>query len=362
MNIFEQMIERGHERVCFHYEPKTELRAIVAIHSTKLGNALGGTRRWHYATEADALYDVLRLSEGMTYKAAAAGLPMGGGKSVILLPKPGHPMTEARARAMGRFVDTFGGAYIAAEDVGVNTQFVDWMALETKHVMGGETVSTGGDPSPYTAQGTVNAMKACLAHIGKPVDFNGVTVAMQGIGSVGYNIARILSSNGAKLIVADIRQENVDRAIEEFGATAVDPESILTTRCDILAPCALGGVINTNLARKLQCRILCGAANNVLDDPDEDSAVLKSHDVVYAPDFVANAGGLIRLAGLYLGMSEREIDQKITDIETTTKRILADAESGSAGSTHAAAINFANERIDAGPTGTTASKQQVAAG
>ncbi len=364
MNIFDQLIERGHERVCFHYDPETQLKAIVAIHSTRLGNALGGTRRWHYATEADALYDVLRLSEGMTYKAAAAGLPMGGGKSVILLPKPREEMSEARARAMGRFVNTFGGDYIAAEDVGVNTQFVDWMALETKHVMGGEKVSRGGDPSPYTAQGVVNAMKACLAHVGKPIDFSGVKVAIQGVGSVGYNVARILHAAGATLTVADIRQDNVERVVEEFSATAVTVEEILTIECDVLAPCALGGVINTNLARKLNCKILCGAANNVLDDPDEDSAVLKTAGIVYAPDFVANAGGLIRLAGLYLGMSEKEIDQKVADIETTTKQILADADKPglTPGSTHAAAIAYANARIEAGPTKNAPRKEAISAG
>lgn len=360
MSIFDQIIERGHERLCFHHDPETGLKAIIAIHSTVLGNALGGTRRWHYATEADAVYDVLRLSEGMTYKAAAAGLAMGGAKSVILTPARGHKATEAEARAMGRFVNTFSGDYIAAEDVGVNTQFVDWMAHETKHVMGGETVSTGGDPSPYTAQGTVNAMKSCLAHLGKPVTFAGVSVAIQGVGSVGYNIASILSRAGAKLIVADINEANVQRVVDEFGAQAVEPEQILTTSCDILAPCALGGVINANLARQLKCEILCGAANNVLDDPDEDSAILKSIGVLYAPDFVANAGGLIRLAGLYLGMTEREVDQKVTDIEATTAEILRNAEGGS--STHAAAVDYANAKIAAGAKrNAKAGKQPVGA-
>lgn len=347
MNVFEQMIERGHERVSFHYDEETQLKAIIAIHSTKLGKALGGTRRWHYATEADALYDVLRLAEGMTYKAAAADLPMGGGKSVILLPEPKFPMTEARARAMGRFVETFNGTYIAAEDVGVNAQFCDWMALETKHVMGGETVAAGGDPSPFTARGVVNAMKACLAAVGRPVDFADVQVALQGVGHVGFNIARILSEAGAKLTIADIDQEAVSRAVNELGATAVPIEEILTTKCDILAPCALGGMIDANLAGNLQCEIVCGAANNVLDDPDEDSAALQSHNILYAPDFVANAGGLIRLAGLYLGMTEQQINAKIEAIEATMQRILASA--SSARSTHAAAIRYAKEKIAAGP-------------
>ncbi len=359
MTTFEQMIEHGHERVCFHQDPESGLRAIVAIHSTVLGNALGGTRRWCYATEADAVHDVLRLSEGMTYKAAAAGLPMGGGKSVIMLPKPRHQPTEAEARAMGRFVDTFNGAYIAAEDVGVNTQFVDWMAMETNHVMGGETVSVGGDPSPYTARGVVNAMRGSLSQLGRPVDFSGVHVAIQGVGSVGYNIARILHEEGATLTVADINEDNIKRIHSIGDVTITDPESILTTSCDILAPCALGGVIDGKNASKLRCKIVCGAANNILDDPDEDSVVVKNAGILYAPDFVANAGGLIRLAGLYLGMSEGELNQKIEDIEPTLRQILADAEQHGM-TAHAAAIKFAREKIEEG--GKKSSVERMAGG
>ncbi|MEM7228561.1 MAG: Glu/Leu/Phe/Val dehydrogenase dimerization domain-containing protein, partial [Planctomycetota bacterium] len=222
MNTLEQMIERGHERVCMHYDKETGLRAIIALHSSVLGNALGGTRRWHYATEADAIYDVLRLSEGMTYKSACAGLPMGGGKSVIMLPRPGHKATEAEARAMGRFVDTFNGVYIAAEDVGVDTQFVDWMAHETPHVKGGETVSTGGDPSPHTAQGVVNAMKAALAHRSRDVNFEGLHVAIQGVGAVGGGVARILSEQGAKLTIADISEQNLTDIVADTNATVAD--------------------------------------------------------------------------------------------------------------------------------------------
>ena len=206
MHTFGQMMERGHERVCFHHDEETGLRAIIAIHSTRLGSALGGTRRWHYATEEEALFDVLRLSEGMSYKAACANLPMGGAKSVILTPEPNSPRTEAEARAMGRFIDTFSGDYIAAEDVGIDTQFIDWMSTETDHAMGGETVSTGGDPSPFTAKGTFNGMKACLRFQGKDPDFHGLRVAVQGLGHVGMDLCRILHTAGAELTVADINQ------------------------------------------------------------------------------------------------------------------------------------------------------------
>lgn len=346
MHVFDQIIERGHERVCFHHDPATGLKAIIAIHNTVLGNALGGTRRWYYETEDDALYDVLRLSQGMTYKSAGAGLPMGGAKSLIMMPKPGVKATEAEARAMGRFVDTFSGVYIAAEDVGVNTQFVDWMAMETKHVMGGEKVSTGGDPSPYTAQGVVNAMKAALKHAGKKVDFQGLHIAIQGVGNVGYNVAKIVTAAGARVTVADINQGNLDRAAQHCHATVVSVDEILTTKCDILSPCALGGVIDGHLAAKLRCEILCPGANNVLDDPNEDAVILKSRDVVYVPDFIANAGGVIQLAGLYLGYSKQQLAQKIGDIETTSLQVLRDAESSS--STHAAAVKLAERRIAEG--------------
>jgi len=356
MNTFEQMTERGHERVCFHRDAETGLRAIVAIHSTTLGNALGGTRRWHYATEADALYDVLRLSEGMTYKAACAGLQMGGAKSVILLPERGAQPTEAEARAMGRFVDTFHGQYIAAEDVGVDTQFVDWMAMETEHVMGGVNVSRGGDPSPHTARGVFNGMKACLAHLGEAVDFSGRTIAIQGVGSVGHHLAEILSEYGAKVLAADIKEANLERAQKIKGVQIVDVDEILYQKCDILAPCALGGVISGSNISKLNTRVVCGASNNILEDPDEDAVLLRNADVLYAPDFVINAGGLIQLAGLYLGMDQDKLDAKHARIEDTTKQILSESRSQKI-STHAAAIAVAKQRI-----GAVAGSEKVAAG
>jgi len=345
MNTFEQMTDRGHERVCFHYDKQTGLRAIIALHSSVLGNALGGTRRWHYATEADALYDVLRLSEGMTYKSACAGLPMGGGKSVVLLPKPGFQSSEAEARAMGRFVDTFNGVYIAAEDVGVDTQYVDWMARETQHVMGGETVSRGGDPSPYTARGVFNGMKAALAHIGRPADFSGVTVAIQGVGQVGYYLTKDLIEAGASVTVTDIKPDSLARATALGDVTVVEPDEILTTECDILAPCALGGVIGGGNIKQLKCRILCGGANNILVDPDEDAVLLRSAGITFAPDFVVNAGGVIELSGLYLGWSREELDRKNDEIEATTAEILDKGQSMQ--SNYAAAVAVAQERIAA---------------
>ncbi len=354
MNTFEQMIERQHERVCFHQDPDTGLRAIIAVHSTTLGNALGGTRRWHYATEADALYDALRLSEAMTHKAAVSDLPMGGAKSVILLPRPGHAASEAEARAMGRFVETFNGAYIAAEDVGVNPQYVDWMRMETDHAMGGQR---GGDPSPFTARGVLIAMRTALSHLGRPTDLGGLTVAVQGIGHVGRCLVGLLRSEGARVIVSDINEDRVAAVVNEFSAIACAPDKILTTQCDIFAPCALGGVISAKIANRLHCSIIAGAANNVLDDPDEDAVALRNQGILYAPDVIANAGGLIHLAGLYLGLSEQDIDQKIDNIETTMAAVLQEAES--LPSTYAAMIAYVEGRIAGG---IPADKERVHAG
>ncbi len=357
MNTFGQMIDRGHERLCFHQDAETGLRAIIAIHSTKRGAALGGTRRWHYATEEEALFDVLRLSEGMSYKAACADLPMGGAKSVILLPEAGLPRSQAEARAMGRFVHTLSGDYIAAEDVGIDPQFIDWMAMETDHVMGGETVSSGGDPSPFTAKGTFNGMKACLQHLGHDTCFEGMTVAVQGLGHVGMDLCRILHTAGAQLVVADISDDRVCDAVDAFGAEATDPTSILQAQCDILAPCALGAVIGPNEIRRLRTSVVCGAANNILVDPERDAATLTARDVLYAPDFVVNAGGLIWLAGLWLGMGREELDRRNDGIGDTTLEILERARS--AESPHHAAIEIARQRIAEGPT---SEKETVHAG
>jgi len=343
MNTFEQMTERGHEFVAFHQEPQSGLRTIVAVHSTALGPGFGGARRWHYATEADALYDVLRLSEGMTYKSAVANIPMGGGKAVILLPKPIHKAAEAEARAMGRFVNSLGGQYISAEDVGLTPQYVDWMAQETKFVSGGEVACPGGDPSPFTAQGVVNAMKAALAYTGKPVDFGGLTVAIQGAGNVGSTIARILAAAGATVYITDIDRERVERAVDAYGVTATTPEEILTMQCDILSPCALGGVITAGIIRKLRCPIICGGANNILGDYDEDGVAVQGAGIIYVPDFVANAGGLIELAGVYLGLSESDRRSRIGDIEANAMQVLREAESMP--STYAAAVELAKRKI-----------------
>jgi leucine dehydrogenase len=254
---------------------------------------------------------------------------------------------------MGRFVETFAGKYIAAEDVGVSPQFCDWMALESKHVMGGNTVSHGGDPSPYTALGCFNSMKACLANQGRKVDFANLTVAIQGCGATGYKLAKLLRQAGAAVLVTDVHVPTMKRAVEELGCVAIgNDRNLLEEKVDILAPCALGGVLDAKTIANLKCGIVCGTANNQLRNPAEDGEAIAKRGILYSPDFVANAGGLIRLAGLYLGMTEKEIDHKIVDIEATTAEVLKQAKGGSTG---AAAISFAKAKIAAG-----AAKKQMA--
>jgi leucine dehydrogenase len=220
------------------------------------------------------------------------------------------------------------------------------MALESKHVMGGNTVSHGGDPSPYTALGCFNSMKACLAHQGRKVDFANMTVAIQGCGATGYKLAKLLRQAGAAVLVTDVHVPTMKRAVEELGCVAIgNDKNLLEEKVDILAPCALGGVLDAKTIANLKCGIVCGTANNQLRNPAEDGEAIAKRGILYSPDFVANAGGLIRLAGLYLGMTESEIDQKIVDIEATTAEVLKQAKGGSTG---AAAIAFAKAKIAAG--------------
>tara|TARA_B100002051_G_scaffold141370_1_gene134125 strand:+ start:1835 stop:2920 length:1086 start_codon:yes stop_codon:yes gene_type:complete len=345
LNTIEEMTRCGHERVCFHVDEETGLRAIIAVHSTKLGNALGGVRRWHYANEHEAIYDVLRLSEGMTWKAACAGLAMGGAKSVIMLPEKGLAGTREVARAMGRFIDTFSGTYIGAEDVGVSPQFTDWMLEQTDHVMGGTGEGQGGDPSPHTAMGVIYGMQASLRHVGRD-QFAGLTVAIQGLGSVGTYLAEFLNERGAELIVADHHDDKVKHVADTCNARVVSCDEILGVKCDILAPCALGAILDEKSIANLKTDIICGAANNVLKDPEADARRLSDKGVLYAPDFVVNAGGLIHLAGLYLGYTLDQLQAMIARIEETTMTVFE--MTGAHETTGHAALALAKQRIEEG--------------
>ncbi|MEP4377468.1 MAG: Glu/Leu/Phe/Val dehydrogenase dimerization domain-containing protein [Alphaproteobacteria bacterium] len=293
MSVYAAPAFDGHENVLFGFDRETGLRAIIAIHNTNLGPAVGGCRMWPYADEAAALEDALRLSRGMTYKSALAGLPFGGGKSVII----GDARTDktpALMRAMGRIVDSVAGRYIAAEDIGMTVADMDEMSKVTKHVTG--TSATSGNPSPYTGYGVFQGIRAAVAHkLGRNDGLADVQVAIQGLGSVGFDLARRLHEAGACLQVADINNDVVARAVDEYGAMPVDTHDVHRADADVFAPCALGAVINDKSVGELGAKIVAGSANNQLAE-ERHGAELAARGILYAPDYVINAGGIIEIA------------------------------------------------------------------
>jgi len=291
----------AHERVVFGHDAATGLRAIIALHSTVRGPAAGGCRFWTYASPQEALTDALRLSRGMSYKNAMADLPLGGGKAVVLLDAKQSKSPDL-LRAFGRFVNSLGGAYVTAEDVGASVADMELVAAETPYVSGlpRTALDADGNPAPKTALGVYLGLKAAVEFQLGRSDLRGLTIGVQGVGSVGYELCRLLASDGASLYVADTRQDRVQRAVIEFGARAVDVAVILEEEVDVLAPCALGAVLNGATIPKLKARIVAGAANNQLAT-DRDGARLFAANVLYAPDYVINAGGIISVGREYLG-------------------------------------------------------------
>ncbi|HEX4585206.1 MAG TPA: Glu/Leu/Phe/Val dehydrogenase dimerization domain-containing protein [Burkholderiaceae bacterium] len=298
MAVFSHPEFDAHEHVAFRLDRASGLKAIIAVHSTRLGHALGGCRMWPYASEAEALTDVLRLSRGMTYKAAMAGIPQGGGKSVII-GDPRHEKTPALIRAMGRFVDSFGGSYIVAEDSGTSVADMRLMATETRYVAGladEKAVAAGrsGDPSPATAMGVFIGIQAAVkAKLGRD-DLNGLRVAIQGVGNVGGRLAKHLADAGARLWVTDLHQPAVERCVRELGAEATPMEAVHALDVDVFAPCALGAVLNDRTIAEIKAKIVAGAANNQLAQPRHDHMLLE-RAILYAPDYVINAGGIIEI-------------------------------------------------------------------
>jgi leucine dehydrogenase len=293
MDVFASPAFDEHEQVIFFFDPPSGLKAIVALHDTSLGPALGGCRMWPYASEAEALTDVLRLAKGMTYKAAMAGLPFGGGKTVII-GDPRKDKSKALFRALGRAIEGLGGGYYTGEDVGTSPADMDWAGAETAYVLGRSSGSSG-DPSPVTARGVWLGIRAAVEHRLGRGNLDGIRAAVQGLGHVGYNVARLLAQDGARLIVADLDAARAERAADEFGAMPVDSDAILEIEAEVMAPCAMGGVINDDTVSRLTCKIVAGAANNQLLEP-RHGAALRERGILYAPDYVINAGGLINIA------------------------------------------------------------------
>jgi leucine dehydrogenase len=340
MEITEKTTNTDHEQVLIGRDIASGYHGIIAIHSTALGPAVGGTRFWNYASADEALTDVLRLSQGMTYKTALAGLPLGGGKSIIIGDYK-TPNREALLRAHGRFVETLKGRYITAEDVGTSPADMEIMRLETQYVAG--LVDGSGDPSPYTARGVFRAIQASGKFTWNADDLSGVTVAIQGCGNVGYNLAKLLHESGAKLIVTDVNSNNLARAVDEFTAEIVEPNDIFNVHADICAPCALGGVINDQTIPELKVKIVAGAANNQLLE-ERHGARLKERNILYAPDYVANVGGVLNGCRELFGWTETQALSKIDDIYDTILRIYESAQAQGI-ATNNAADRLAEDRL-----------------
>jgi leucine dehydrogenase len=341
-DVFEQLAVHRHEQVSYWYDPQSGYRGVIAIHNTALGPALGGTRFWHYVSDAEALNDVLRLSRGMTYKAAVAGLNLGGGKSVIIGdPSIDNKEREGVFRAHGRHVESLAGRYITAEDVNTSPRDMESVFAETKQVVGLQGRS--GDPSPVTAYGAFRAMQACAKFLWGSDDIGGKTVAVQGVGHVGYHVCKELHEAGAQLIVSDVAVERTKRAAEEFGAKVVSRDAIYGVRADVFAPCALGAVINDDTLKVLRAAVVCGAANNQLAE-ERHGDVLQRRGIVYAPDYVANAGGLINVNAEIEDWSLEQSHRKAGEIYDTVLRVLEIAREAGIPS-YRAADRLAEERV-----------------
>jgi leucine dehydrogenase len=322
MKLFDTLAEMGHEEIVMCSDPSVGYKGILAVHSTKLGPALGGTRFWQYATDEDAITDALRLSRGMTYKNAVAGLHLGGGKSIII----GDNKTKNREkifRAHGRFVQTLGGRYITAEDVGTSTKDMSYVQMETKHVAG--LAGKSGDPSPVTAHGVFRAVQASANRKWGSDSLEGKTVAIQGCGSVGSYLAKELHEAGARLIVSDIDAAKTEKVSKATGAKVVKGNAIFTAVADIFSPCALGGIINDKTIPKLKVEIVAGGANNqLLEERHGDE--LQRRGILYAPDYVANAGGVINVYGEVAGWDAQRALDKADDIYDTILKVFDIAE------------------------------------
>lgn len=343
MELFRYMEQYDYEQLVFCQDKQSGLKAIIAIHDTTLGPALGGTRMWTYESEEAAIEDALRLARGMTYK-RGGGLNLGGGKTVII-GDPRKDKNEEMFRAFASYIQGLNGRYITAEDVGTTVEDMDIIHDETDFVTGiSPAFGSSGNPSPVTAYGVYKGMKAAAKAAFGTDSLEGKTVAVQGVGNVAYNLCRHLHEEGAKLIVTDINKEAVERAVAEFGARAVDPDDIYSQECDIYAPCALGATINDDTIPQLKAKVIAGAANNQLKETRHGDQI---HDmgIVYAPDYVINAGGVINVADELYGYNSERALKKVEGIYGNIERVLEISKRDRI-PTYLAADRLAEERIE----------------
>ena len=342
MGVFEAIATDHHERVVVGNDPVTGLRAIIAIYSTDLGPALGGTRLFPYRTDDEALTDALRLSKGMAYKASAAGLDLGGGKAVIIGDR--SLATNDLWRAYGRLVDSLAGAYITAEDVGTTTADMHVIAEETRWVVGRAAEDHGaGDPSPATARGVIRAMRAATQHLWGNDSLQGSRIAVQGVGKVGSALVEYLVEAGVEVVIADINQAAADALVDRLGVKTVSVDDILFEPCDILSPCSLGAVLNADTIPGLRCRAVVGSANNQLAT-DDDGGRIADAGILYVPDFVANAGGLIHVSAELDEFNAKLVTSRINGIYEAVLSILQRAADTNV-TPNDAAVRFAEDRI-----------------
>ncbi len=342
--VFGQLSFNDHEQIVFCQDKDTGLKAIIGVHNTILGPALGGTRMYNYSTEWDALNDVLRLSRGMTYKAAITGLNLGGGKAVII-GDPKVDKTPELMRRFGKFVDTLGGKYYTAEDVGMETSDMDTVREVTPYVTGiSESKGGAGNPSPVTAYGVYMGMKASAKFTYGSDELSGKKILVEGIGHVGEELVRLITEEGAKVVISDINEERLNQVHKKYGAEIYRGADVYTEQADIYAPCALGATVNNDTINKLRVKIIAGAANNQLADENIHGAALQEKGIVYAPDFLINAGGIINVFAEIEGYGRDQIITKTENIYNTTLDILHKAKATGL-TTNESALSIAEERI-----------------
>lgn len=341
--VIAQMSKYDHEQLLFCNDNATGLKAIIAVHSTVLGPALGGTRMWMYNNEMEALNDVLRLSRGMTYKNSISGLNLGGGKAVIIGDSRSMK-SEALFRRFGKFVNSLAGKYITAEDVGISPQDMTWVNMETNHVVG--LPGKSGDPSPVTAYGVYVGMKAAAKKAYGSDSLTGKKVMVQGVGHVGEYLVSSLAKENAEIYISDIHEATLSRVAKEYGAKVVALEDVYSADMDIYAPCALGATVNDDTLSKLNCTIIAGAANNQLADENIHGQMVMDKGMIYVPDFMLNAGGVINCYSEVKGLSSEWAMGKAEEIYNTTTNIL-DRSSNEGVPTFAIANKMAEERVEA---------------